>query len=90
MLNSIYFQKIQFHFKHKGLATVTLWPLRSPFGVMEISEQGYVESYLEKPILDKWINIGFFYFSSELIPKMERFEKFEFFHFFGLEFSTKV
>ena len=70
---------LQFHFKHKGLATVTLWPLRSPFGVMEISEQGYVESYLEKPILDKWINIGFFYFSSELIPKMERFEKFEFF-----------
>ena len=70
-------QLLQFHSKHKGLATVTLWPMRSPFGVMEIGGQGRVESYLEKPILDKWINIGFFYFSSELILKMEGFEKFE-------------
>ena len=53
--------------------------MRSPFGVMEIGGQGRVESYLEKPILDKWINIGFFYFSSELILKMEGFEKFEVF-----------
>ena len=72
-------QLLQFHSKHKGLATVTLWPMRSPFGVMEIGGQGRVESYLEKPILDKWINIGFFYFSSELILKMEGFEKFEVF-----------
>jgi len=70
-------QLLQFHYKHKGLATVTLWPMRSPFGVMEIGDQERVESYLEKPILDKWVNIGFFYFSSELISKMERFEKFE-------------
>ena len=51
--------------------------MRSPFGVMEIGRQGRVESYLEKPILNKWINIGFFYFSSELISKMKSFEKFE-------------
>ena len=72
-------QLLQFHSKHNGLATITLWPMRSPFGVMEIGRQGRVESYLEKPILNKWINIGFFYFSSELILKMEGFEKFEVF-----------
>ena len=70
-------QLLQFHSKHNGLATITLWPMRSPFGVMEIGRQGRVESYLEKPILNKWINIGFFYFSSELISKMKSFEKFE-------------
>ena len=70
-------QLLQFHSKHNGLATITLWPMRSPFGVMEVGRQGRVESYLEKPILNKWINIGFFYFSSELISKMKSFEKFE-------------
>ena len=59
--------------------TMTVWPLRISYGLVEISENGTVMSFLEKPTLDKWINIGFFYFSSELIPKMERFEKFEFF-----------
>lgn len=70
-------QLSRFHSAHSGSATVTLWPLRSPFGVMEVGEEGRVESYIEKPILDKWINIGFFYFSIDLIKVMERFEKFE-------------
>ena len=70
-------QLLQFHASHNGLATITLWPMRSPFGIMEVGSQERVESYLEKPILNKWINIGFFYFSSELISKMESFEKFE-------------
>lgn len=68
---------LRFHAEHNGSATVTLWPLRSSFGVMEVGEEGRVESYVEKPMLDKWINIGFFYFSAELISTMERFEKFE-------------
>ena len=68
---------LEFHSGHGGRATVTLWPLRSPFGVMDVDDQGRVESYVEKPILDKWINIGFFYFSAELITTLERFEKFE-------------
>ena len=68
---------LTFHSGHSGSATVTLWPLHSPFGVMDVDEQGKVKSYMEKPVLDKWINIGFFYFSAELIPTMERFEKYE-------------
>ncbi|MDB9800073.1 sugar phosphate nucleotidyltransferase [bacterium] len=68
---------LKFHVGHNGSATVTLWPLSSPFGVMEVAEGGLVESYVEKPVLDKWINIGFFYFSVELIPRMKKFKKFE-------------
>ena len=70
-------QLLKFHSEHNGSATVTLWPLRSPFGVMEVGQQGCVESYVEKPLLDKWINIGFFYFSAELIPVLDQFEKYE-------------
>lgn len=68
---------LKFHSDHNGRATVTLWPLSSPFGIMDVGEQGVVESYVEKPVLDKWINIGFFYFSSALVPVMDRFEKYE-------------
>jgi len=68
---------LRFHNGHSGNATVTLWPLSSPFGIMDVDEKGLVESYVEKPVLDKWINIGFFYFSAELVATMERFNKFE-------------
>ena len=51
---------IKFHKNHGKKATVTLWQLKSQFGLMEISKEGLVESYIEKPTLDKWINIGYF------------------------------
>ena len=40
---------------------MTVWPLKLAYGVVEIAEDGTVESFAEKPILDKWINIGYFY-----------------------------
>ena len=54
---------IRYHKSNKlTKATVTVWPLRSQFGVLELDSSGTVTSFLEKPILDKWINIGYFYF----------------------------
>jgi glucose-1-phosphate cytidylyltransferase len=44
-------------------ATVTVWPLRSNFGLFRIDDQSRVASYEEKPVLDRWINIGYFVFS---------------------------
>ena len=41
--------------------TMTVWPLKIAYGLVEIAEDGTVESFAEKPILDKWINIGYFY-----------------------------
>lgn len=48
------------HEAHGRTATVTVYPLRSPFGVVELDERtGAVTRIVEKPILPHWINIGF-------------------------------
>lgn len=68
---------IAFHIAHNELATVTAWPMRSQFGIMELDDSEKVIEFKEKPILDKWINIGHFYFSAEALNLMEEFESFE-------------
>ena len=35
--------------------------MKLDYGLVEIAENGTVESFAEKPTLDKWINIGYFY-----------------------------
>jgi len=42
-----------------ALATLTVYPLHSPFGIVEVGEQGRVTGILEKPVLPHWINIGY-------------------------------
>lgn len=54
---------ISFHRAHKGTVTITSFPLQSQFGILELETLGKVKSFREKPTLDKWINIGYFYFS---------------------------
>lgn len=68
---------IKFHQSHSGKATITVWPLQSQFGILEIDESNMVESFLEKPILDKWINIGYFYFDNSLKKEINKFNEFE-------------
>lgn len=68
---------IAFHRARPQKATVTVWPLRSPFGLLEVGEDGKVLSFKEKPTLDKWINIGYFYFEKEALSWMAGFEHFE-------------
>lgn len=57
---------LAFHEAHQGLLTMTSYPLRSQFGVLELTADGKVTSFLEKPILDKWINIGYYYFDQKI------------------------
>ena len=52
---------ISHHRKSSKEITMTVWPLKLDYGLVEIAENGTVESFAEKPTLDKWINIGFFY-----------------------------
>ena len=66
-----------FHHSSPGKVTVTLWQMRSPFGILEVGDSGLVESYLEKPVIDKWINIGYFYFSKEMCSSFEGFNSYE-------------
>jgi len=68
-----------FSLDHQENITVTLWPLRSQFGVIETNSNDKVTSYKEKPILNKWINIGYFYFKHkalELLNNIDSYEEF--------------
>lgn len=66
----------QFHHNHSSPATITLWPLKSQFGLAELDNKGFVSSFREKPTLDQWINIGHFYFDQENLKSMEIYSSF--------------
>jgi glucose-1-phosphate cytidylyltransferase len=54
---------LAFHEEHAGLATVTVTPLFTQYGVLEATEGGRVSRMIEKPTLrEHWINIGFMVF----------------------------
>ena len=42
-----------------ALATLTVYPMHSPFGVVGFDDKRRVNSFTEKPCLPYWINIGF-------------------------------
>ena len=44
---------------------------------MQTDKKNNVISYNEKPKLNKWINIGYFYFSNKLKNDINKFKKFE-------------
>ena len=66
----------EFHFAHDAKATITLYPLKSQFGLATLDQDGYVTNFREKPTLDQWINIGNFYFEHEVISWMKDFSSF--------------
>jgi glucose-1-phosphate cytidylyltransferase len=54
---------LEAHRDHPGKATLTSVPLRSQYGVLDISPDGAVKRFIEKPVIeDYWINAGFFVF----------------------------
>jgi glucose-1-phosphate cytidylyltransferase len=61
------------------LATMTVWPMRSQFGLVNFDESGKVLSFVEKPILDKFMNIGYFYFDKKILEIMQDFDNWEIF-----------
>ncbi len=42
-----------------ALATVTVYPLQSPCGIIRFDETKRITELAEKPVLPHWINIGF-------------------------------
>ena len=48
------------HTNSETLATVSTVRPSSRFGVMDVNDDGIVQHFREKPVLDGWVNIGFF------------------------------
>jgi glucose-1-phosphate cytidylyltransferase len=65
-----------FHEQQASVATVTLWPLKSQFGLADLDLNSNVIRFREKPVLDQWINIGYFCFEPEALLDMQRFQTF--------------
>ena len=68
---------IDFNKKDAKRNTITIHPLRTNFGIVEIDNNMNVVEFLEKPELDKWINIGYFILKKEFFKQLDKFNKFE-------------
>ena len=57
---------LELHTNNGGVATLCSTRPTSRFGVIEINENNVVKKFKEKPVLDSWVNIGFFIFNYEI------------------------
>jgi glucose-1-phosphate cytidylyltransferase len=57
---------LAFHKSHGKLATITTMRPFSRFGILELSGDGRVEAFKEKPQVDGWASAGFFVFEKEV------------------------
>lgn len=62
---------IAFHESHGKIATVTTVKPLSRFGLMEVDNNGVVMQFREKPIMDGWVNAGFFIFEPEIFDYLD-------------------
>jgi glucose-1-phosphate cytidylyltransferase len=58
---------LEFHESRGKIATVTTVQPLSRFGVMDVNSEGLVTNFREKPVMDGWVNAGFFIFEPEII-----------------------
>ena len=49
---------VQYHVKNNAAGTLLLIHLVSPFGIVELAENGEVSEFREKPELPHWISAG--------------------------------
>ena len=57
---------IKFHLSHGKKATVTAVRPLTRFGVMDFDVDGIVTKFREKPLMDNWVNGGFFIFEPSI------------------------
>ena len=62
---------INFHYQHSSLGTITVTNPRSRFGLVEFNSSSQVTNFIEKPMLDGFINIGFFVFKKEVLDYLD-------------------
>lgn len=58
------------HRRRGGAATITVAPLQSPFGVVDIDEDDVVRGFREAPRLQYWVNTGLYVLGQEAIERL--------------------
>jgi NDP-sugar pyrophosphorylase family protein len=51
-------------------ATITLTPLQSPFGVVELTDDDVVSGFREAPQLPHWVNVGLYVLDDEALSRL--------------------
>lgn len=64
--NSNLLELSELHQSKNAIATLTIVPLKSPYGIVDFNLEGEIEGFREKPELPYWINAGMYVFSSEI------------------------
>jgi glucose-1-phosphate cytidylyltransferase len=62
---------LEFHRGHGKLATVTAVKTISRFGVIQVSEDGHVLEFVEKPQMDGWASAGYLVFEREVFDYLD-------------------
>lgn len=60
------------HRRRDALATLTTFPLESPFGIVDTDADGRIDRFREKPVLPYWINIGYLVLEPDAWHGLER------------------
>jgi NDP-sugar pyrophosphorylase family protein len=61
---------IAFHKQHHPAATIVSVPLRSPYGILEVSGDSQVTGFTEKPELPFWINAGIYLLDPKIVTEL--------------------
>ena len=67
---------LNFSNKNKKYSILTVWPLQTNFGVVELNNKKEIIAFMEKPRLDKFINIGYFVLRKELFRYLDDFNNY--------------
>jgi glucose-1-phosphate cytidylyltransferase len=61
-----------FHKKQKTIGTITGVHPRSKYGLVKISPESKVKSFVEKPVLSDWVNGGYMIFHRSFFKYLEK------------------
>jgi len=67
---------LNFAQENKSHSILTVWPLQTNFGVVEINNRKEITGFKEKPRLDKYINIGYFVLRKELFGYLDDYDNY--------------
>ncbi len=62
---------LKFHKDHNKVATISVVHPRSQFGILDL-DSDLITNFVEKPILDYWVNGGFFVFKPKIFNYLEK------------------
>lgn len=63
---------LAFHKKQKTLGTITGIHPRSKYGLLTIGKNNVIDSFIEKPVLNEWVNGGFMIFNRKVINYFQK------------------